>query len=133
MKKNRRMIVSIAYILIGIAIWVAGALGAVDEYWIGMGTGLLFVGVLQLIRLGRYAKDTEYREKVDTERGDERNRFISGRAWAWAGYLFVLTAAFLSILFRILGQDVLSLAASGEVCFMLIAYWVSYLVLKRKY
>ena len=133
MKNNRRIVISVIYIILGIALTVVCAFSEIDEYWSGMGGALIVVGVVQLIRFGRYAKDTEYKEKVDTERGDERNRFISGRAWAWAGYLFVLAGALSSILFRVFGQELLSLAASGGVCFMLVAYWVSYLVLKRKY
>jgi len=133
MRSNRRIIVSIIYILLGIGLTVAGIITEMDEFWSGMGSALIVVGIIQLVRFVRYAKDSEYRERMDTELGDERNRFISGRAWAWAGYLFVLAGALSSILFRVFGQELLSLAASGSVCFILVAYWVSYLVLKWKY
>lgn len=54
-------------------------------------------------------------------------------AWAWSGYLFILIAAVACIIFKIIGQEVLSFAASGAVCLMLLLYWISYVVLKRKY
>lgn len=133
MRSNRRIMVSIIYILLGIGLTVAGIITEMDEFWSGMGSALVVVGIIQLVRFVRYAKDSEYRERMDTELGDERNRFISGRAWAWAGYLFVFAGAVASIVFRIMGEELLSLAASGSVCFILVAYWVSYLVLKRKY
>ena len=39
-----------------------GAAGIVDEYWSGMGGGLLALAVLQIVRYIRYYKNPEYRE-----------------------------------------------------------------------
>ena len=65
--------------------------------------------------------------------GDERNRFLTGKAWAWAGYLFVLISGVATIALKIAGQDQWSLACSYALCLLLVLYWGSYLVLKRKY
>lgn len=64
---------------------------------------------------------------------DERNHFIRNKAWAWAGYLFVLIAAVCSIAFKLLGQELLSMAAGFAVSILVLLYWVCYLVLKKKY
>ena len=133
MKTNRRALLSIVWIILGIGLVVASFLEAVDEFWSGMGSAFIFVGILQLIRFIRYSKNDEYREKVDTEVNDERNRYITGKAWGWAGYLFVLISAVGCIIFRILGKNELSLLASGALCLLLVLYWVSYFILKRKY
>ena len=74
----------------------AGA-GLADDYWCGMGGGLLGVGVFQVIRNVRYLNNPAYREKVNTTNNDERNKFLANKAWAWAGYLYVLTAAIATI------------------------------------
>ena len=50
-----------------------------------------------------------------------------------AGYLFVILAGVSCIIFKIVGQEILSFAASGAICIMLVLYWISYLILKRKY
>ncbi len=133
MKSNRRALISIVWIALGIGLATAGFVGAVDEFWSGMGSAFIVVGILQLIRFVRYFKNTEYREKVETEINDERNRYLAGRAWGWAGYLFVILSAAACIIFRILGEEALSFAASGAVCLILVLYWVSYFILKRKY
>lgn len=133
MKTNRRALLSIVWIILGIGLVVASFLEAVDEFWSGMGSAFIFVGILQLIRFTRYSKNAEYREKVDTEVNDERNRYIAGKAWGWAGYLFVLISAVGCIIFRIFGKNELSLLASGALCLLLVLYWVSYFILKRKY
>ena len=105
----------------------------VDSYWSGMGGGFLGVGIVQLIRHIRYRKNEDYREKVDVANSDERNRFLAGKAWAWAGYLFVLVSGVATIALKVMGQDQWSLAASCALCLLLVLYWGSYLVLKRKY
>lgn len=133
MKYDRRMYLSIFWVLLGAALFICSALGMVDSYWSGMGGGFLAVGIIQLIRHIRYRKNEEYREAVDVAVSDERNRFLTGKAWAWAGYLFVLISGVATIALKIAGQDQWSLAASFALCLLLVLYWGSYLVLKRKY
>ena len=133
MKYDRRMYLSIFWVLLGAALFICSTLEIVDSYWSGMGGGLMGAGIVQLIRHVRYRKNEEYREKVDVALQDERNRFLTGKAWAWAGYLFVLISGVATIALKIAGQDQWSLAASFALCLLLVLYWGSYLVLKRKY
>ena len=133
MNDKRRSAVYVIYMILGVVLLAAGLVGKVDEFWSGMGSGLLCVGVLQLLRRHRIRRNEAYREKVETAQTDERNRFIRNKAWAWAGYLFIVTAGVAVIVLKIMGQELLSMAASYGVCLMLVFYWVSYLVLSRKY
>ena len=133
MKSERRIVLSIAWVVVGAVLIGLGLAEVIDAFWTGMGSGLLVVGILQIIRFNRYYKSEEYREKVDTEIGDERNAFIRSKAWAWTGYLLVLILAVSSVVLRIAGQEVLSTAASFVVCLILILYWGSYLILNKKY
>ena len=131
--KIKSYFVSVIYIIIGLVLLGLGFAGMVDEFWNGMGSALLVMGAIQFIRRYRLDKNEAYREKMEIENNDERNRFIRNKAWAWAGYLFVMIMAVASILLRIFGQDMLSLATSGSVCLVLVLFWVSYYILKRKY
>jgi len=133
MKLGRKTAIYVVYIILGVALLALGIAEIVDSFWSGMGSGLLAVSILRLVQLCRIRKDETYREKVETERTDERNRFLRNKAWAWAGYLFILIAAVLIIVLRVMGQELLSMAASGAVCLMLVLYWVAYLILKKKY
>ena len=133
MKKDKRYVVSILYLIIGILLIGLSIAGKVDAFWNGMGSALLVVGILQLIRFYRFNQDEVYHEKVETELNDERNSFIRNKAWAWAGYMFVMIAAVASIILKIAGQDILSMAASVVVGLVLILFWGSYHILKRKY
>ena len=133
MKNNRRMILSIVWIVLGASLLGANLAGLLGDYWSGLGGGLLGVGVFQVIRNVRYLSNPAYREKVDTTNSDERNRFLAGRAWAWAGYLYVLCAAIATIVFQIIGKQELAVAAGFSVCIIMIFHWLSYLYLQKKY
>lgn len=133
MKKDKRIIVYILYMVLGIGLFGLGLVKILDSFWSGMGGALIAVGVVRMIHGLRYGKDETYRENTEIAAKDERNRFIRNKAWAWAGYLFVLIAAVSTIVFRLLGQELLSVAAGFAVCVLVLLYWVSFLVLKKKY
>lgn len=129
----KRLLASILYLLLGGGLILAGALNLVDSFWVGMGGGLLAVGAVQCVRQLRYRTNPEYKEAVDTANADERNRFLSMKAWSWAGYLFVFAGALGTILFRVFGQELLSQFCAFSLCLVLVLYWVSYLILRKKY
>ena len=133
MKKDRRIIACIVYLILGIALMILGILDVLDSFWSGMGGALIAVGVIRMIHILRYRNDESYRENMEVETKDERNQFIRNKAWAWAGYLFVLIAAISTIGLKLLGQELLSIAAGFAVCILMLLYWVCSLILKRKY
>ena len=133
MKKDRRIIACIVYLILGIALMILGILDVLDSFWSGMGGALIAVGVIRMIHILRYRNDDSYRENMEIESKDERNQFIRNKAWAWSGYLFVLISAVATIALKIAGQDTLSFAASMALCLLLVLYWVSFLVLSKKY
>ena len=133
MKSNRRMILSIVWIVLGASLLGANLTGLLGDYWGGLGGGLMGVGVFQVIRNVRYLNNPEYREKVNTANNDERNRFLANKAWAWAGYLYVLVAAIATIVFQIIGKQELATAAGFSACIIMVFHWLSYLYLQKKY
>jgi len=130
--KDRR-ILSVIWVVNGLVLIGLAFAGKVDSFWNGMGSALLIVGALQLLRYHRFNKNEAYRERMEIEVNDERNHFIRNKAWAWSGYLFILIAGVSVVVFKIIGQELLSMVASMAVCLILVLYWVSYYVLKRKY
>ena len=103
----KNMVVNIVFIILGITLNVLN----IDPFWTGMGSSLIVIGCINLLRSYRLNKNEAYREKMEVELSDERNRFIRNKAWAWSGYLFVMIAAVLSIVFRIVGFNHLSIAS----------------------
>ena len=133
MRRDKRMVFSIAWVIIGLALIGVSFAGKVDEFWNGMGFALAIVGALQLLRQHRFSKNAAYREAVEIAESDERNHFIRSKAWVWAGYLFVIITGVSVLIFKFIGQDLLSYAAAMAVCLLMVLYWIAYYVLQRKY
>lgn len=125
----KNMVVNIVFIILGITLNVLN----IDPFWTGMGSSLIVIGCINLLRSYRLNKNEAYREKMEVELSDERNRFIRNKAWAWSGYLFVMIAAVLSIVFRIIGFNHLSIASGFAVLIVIVLFWISYYVLGKKY
>ena len=130
---KKKMALSIFWMVLGAALIGCEAAGLLSEVWSCMGGGLLVVGGLQVYRQMKYRRNEAYREKVDIAMQDERNRFIRGKAWAWAGYLFVIITAVGSIALRVVGREELANLAACGMALLVFLYWGSYMVLSRKY
>ena len=133
MNNKLRISYAVVYIILGVSLFGLQLFGVVDNFWGGMGTSFVFVGALLLYRSIKYKKNESYRENVDTQVNDERNHFLAMKAWSWAGYLFVFVAAAAAIVLRVMGMHDMSLAASMCIGIILLLYFGSYMVLKRKY
>ena len=130
---NKRIYMSVFWVVLGGVLVALELTGRIEEYWGSMGVALMVVGLIQIVRLARYQRDADYREAVDVQNNDERNRFLANKAWAWAGYWFMLISAVGSIVFKLMGREDLMMLASGSVCLIILFYWGSWMVLKRKY
>lgn len=134
MNNNRRLVLSIFWVVLGLVLVVLSIAEVLDSsVYAGMGGALTAVGALQVIRNLRYRGNEEYRKKVDTEVNDERNRFLRMKSWSWAGYIVVLVEAIGVIVAMIMGKETVQMILAYSVCLILCAYWISYLVLSRKY
>ena len=131
--KNKRMLISVIYVLLGTVLFGCGLMDIADEFWSGMGGALIGVGIVRLIGMIRYQKNPEYKEAVDTAMNDERNRFLANKAWAWAGYLYVIAAGVGTISFKIAGQEELSVFCGLSVSVLVLLYYISHLWLRKKY
>ena len=131
--KNRRLVLGIVYITIGLLLSILSFTLVIDDWWQSFGVAIFIVGVANIFRYRKYVTNAEYREKVDLSNNDERIRFLSMKAWSWAGYAFVMLAALGVIGFQIAGLRTWSLACSFCVCLVMVLYWISYMLLNKKY
>ena len=131
---NKRLALTVFWIVLGAVLVVLTVTEVLDSsIYSGMGGALMAVGTLQVIRAVKYRKDSEYREKVDTELGDERNRFLRMKSWSWAGYFTILIEGIGVIIAMVLGERTIQLVLSYSVCLVLVIYWIAYVILSKKY
>ncbi|MBQ5597768.1 MAG: hypothetical protein IIU66_04710 [Clostridia bacterium] len=131
--KKKDIVFGVIWFLLGLVLTVLCCLETLDEFWSGMGSALMVVGIVRLLRSYRLSRSKTYREKREVAETDERLHFIRNKAWAWAGYLFIIICAIGTIIFKLLGQDLLCMFLSGAVCLMLVLFWASFFILKKKY
>ena len=131
---NRRLVLQIFGIILGAVLLVLSVAEVIESsLYSGMGGALMTVGILQLIRTVKYRKDPEYREKVDIELTDERSKYLRMKSWAWTGYIIVLVEGIGVIIAMILGYETIQLVLAYSLCLILLVYWITYLVLNKKY
>lgn len=131
---NKKLALSIFWIVLGIiliAVDMAGIVGS--EILSGMGGGFIGVGALQVVRNLKYRNDTEYKTKIDIEANDERNQYLRMKAWSFAGYMFVIIAAVVSLVLMLIGRMEIGQTVSYCLCAELALFYISYIVLKKKY
>ena len=134
MNNNKRLLLSVFWTVLGITLMILSIAEVLDDsVYSGMGGALTAVGALQLMRNLKYRRDPEYREKIDTELGDERNRFLQMKSWSWAGYIAVMVQAVASVAAYFMGQRTVQLVLWYSICLLVLAYWVSWMILSRKY
>ena len=136
--KNRDIVLSIIYIVLGAAFFVASQVADLGDSTIaqilpGMGGALIAIGIIRMYRGIRLEKDAAYRENFEVEVHDERNQWLRMKAWSWAGYLFVMISACATLVFAIIDKKELMQEASYAVCVMLVLYWICYLIVRKKY
>ncbi len=131
---NRKLVLQIFWIILGAVLLVLSVTEVIESpLYSGMGGALMTVGILQLIRTVKYRKDPEYREKVDIELTDERSKYLRMKSWAWTGYIIVLVEGIGVIVAMILGYETIQLVLAYSLCLILLVYWITYLVLNKKY
>ena len=131
---NKRLALSIFWMVLGIVLIILNMTDVLDQsIYSGMGSALTVVGFFQAMRNLRYRKDKDYREKIDTELGDERNSFLRMKSWAWTGYIVVLAEGIGVVIAMITGQELLCRVLSWSVCLIVGVYWITYMVLSRKH
>lgn len=134
MHNNGKLALSIFWIVLGAVLLGLSVANVLDStIYAGMGGALLAVGILQVIRNLRYRTDAAYQEKIDTEVNDERNIFLGMKSWSWTGRVIVLVECIGIIVAMVLGQQTIQLVLSYSVCAILVIYWVTFMILAKKY
>ena len=61
--KKKDMIFGAVWLLLGVGLTVLGCLETLDDFWSGMGSALMVVGAVRLLRGYRLSRSQTYREK----------------------------------------------------------------------
>ncbi len=131
---KKKLMVSIMWVVVGAALLILDIAGVINNpIYSGIGGGWLAIGIMQIYKNLKYHSNTDYKEKIDVEYTDERNRYIRMKAWSWAGYLFIIGAAISSLVLFVLDMTLIGQILSYCICAVLVLYWGAYMILQKKY
>ena len=119
--------------LIGAALLVVPMFGVIDDFWAGMGAGLLGVCAIRIFQIVRYKTDSEYADRVTVNNGDERNRYLAEKARSRGYYYSILIECVGVIGFRIAGMPEFSTLLGYVICLQLVIYLLSWFWIRKKY
>ena len=134
MYNNKRLFLSVFWVILGAVLLVLSVTEVLDSArYAALGPAFMVMGALQIAKNLKYRRDVAYREKIDTEVSDERNRFLRMKSWSWAGYITVLVEGIGSVVAMVMKQETVQLVLAYSVCLLIAAYYFSYLILSKKY
>ena len=135
MMKNKRFIIYVIEIVIGIIIEMLAFSGITSDPSVltGIGSGILAVGLVQLFRAVRIEQDPELKKRVETASKDERYAFISMKAKEAAFVIYLIIAGVISMAALILGYERLGMTAAMSICLLVILYTIMFRIMAKKY
>lgn len=135
MKNNRLFKISVAEIVIGVIIELLAFSGVVEDGSVltGIGSGILAVGVVQLLRVFRMESNPEYKKRMETASKDERYAFISMKAKEAAFGIYLIIAAVFCMAWMLLGHKEQGMLAAMSICLLVLLYAVMFRILAGKY
>lgn len=133
MTNRQRIIWYGAFLAAGIVAVALSIFGVIDDMLGAFGLALIIISALQLFKAARYASDPAFAKQIDVSNSDERLAYLASKSAEWTFKVSVIGLCVISLVLRLLGggdtADVLAFVACVEIT----VYWVSYLVLSKKY
>ena len=133
-RMQQRLYFNIGYCVLGLVMMgISYFTGAVGNYLFSFGTALLFLGVFMFLKHFRILRNKELMHKMEMAEKDERNQMIANKARSWAFSLYIIIAGVAVLTLNLLGQSEAALPYAWSVCALVAIYWVSWIILKKKY
>ena len=133
-KLKQRFWIGVSYMGLGLALVISDALRSFEnQYFCAFGFALLMMGVLRVIRYRKITRDSSSIRKQELAETDERTRMISERAKSWVFSLSIMASGILVIALNLLGYGDAALPFAWYVCGMVVAYWICFAILRKKY
>lgn len=132
-KLKIRLYCGIGFTLLGIAIIViSNLMQPANEYLSMFGLCMAVVGINRIRHYFLITKNEETIQKREVAESDERNIYISSKARSIAFYIYVLAVSLAVIVFHILGRQEIAVFLSYTVCLLLVIYWITYFIVRKK-
>lgn len=132
-KMQQRRIIALSYMVLGLVLVMADLLKGENGYYFSFGLALLLMSILRLLQFRKITRNDQAMRKQELAESDERARMIAERARSWAFSLSITGAGIVVIVLSLLGQHEEALPFAWYVCDMVVLYWISFVIIRKKY
>lgn len=132
-KLNTRLYFFIGYTILGIVmISISFILKADDSFLSSFGFALFVVGIARIKRHFTIIKSEESIKKQEIKENDERNIAIANKSKSYAFSVYAFLSGIAIIVFEILGFSDYVMVISVSLCILLLLYYISYLIIRKR-
>ena len=133
-KLKNRLYIAISYMILGTFLIVYDLIAHPEnEFGLVFGMAMLLMGILRIFQHRRITSSDQSIKERQMKETDERNKMISERARSWAFSLYFLLSGVAVIILSFLGHHEVATPISYSVFLLVALYWISYLILRKKY
>ena len=133
-KMKQRLIVAVSYMVIGaVLVFTDAVTGFENVFFFSFGIALTVMGVLRLFQYRKITRNAQTMRKQELAESDERTRMMSEKARSWAFTLSITGAGVWVIVQNLLGHHEEALPYAWFVCGMVVLYWISFVIIRKKY
>ena len=132
-KLKIRLYTAITFAVIGIAMMVLSfILENANEFLSPYGLALFVIGCVRIKEYFRITKNESTLKNREIAETDERNIAISNKAKSFAFTLYIVFAAIAVIVLEILKMADIAALIGSTVCVLILIYWISYFIIRKK-
>lgn len=132
-KLKIRLFVAIGCVALGIAMITAfNILGTDNSFPSSFGLALIVIGAVRIRNYFRITKDEETIKKQQIIETDERNIAIASKAKSVSFFVYVISAGLSVIVLEFLNKTELATIISLTVCALIVIYWFSYWIIRKR-
>ncbi len=132
-KLKKRLYIAIIYTALGVMMIVGANITQTDNHFISsFGLGLVICGIIRIRNYIIITKNEETIQKQRIAENDERNIAIMHRARSITFFVYTMISCAAVIVLSLFNQQEAAQLIGGSLCLLLIIYWISYWVIRKK-
>lgn len=133
-KLQKRLYFAIGYCILGLAMLGTSYFnGFTNNFLFPFGVAMMVCGMIRVAKHFKITRNQETMHKMELAEKDERYLMIAQKARSWAFSLYIMIAGVSVITMNLLGHSEAALPYAWSVCALVAIYWVSWMILKKKY
>ncbi len=131
--KTRRNL-AIGYIIAGLVmIGISFFVKTEGDFLSAFGLAVLVCGVVRIRNYRIITRSDERIKQQEIAETDERNVLIADRAKSRAFSIYLMVACIAVIVCAFMGNQLLTQVIGFSVCGLVLLYWISYYIIRKKY